>query len=107
MMHRVKYIDHMDNPDMIVGRYSEMLRYKHTSYAYENELRLIVSRQGDGWENNPCFLRLPLPELGDLIESVVVAPEAEGWFYDAVDDLSQRYGFGGSVQRSKLSFVRI
>lgn len=107
LVHRVKYINHVDNPDMIVGQYSDMLQYKHESYAYENELRLIVPRQHDGWDNNPTSLRLPLANLNDLVRSVVVAPEAEDWFFDAVIDLTRRYELKTPVRRSKLAFMQI
>ena len=107
LIHRVKYINHVKNPNMIVGRYSDMLQYKHESYAYENELRLIVPRQDNGWKDNPLFLRLPLTNLGDLVRSVVVAPEAEDWFFDAVKDLSRRYELDAPVRRSKLAFMQI
>lgn len=107
LIHRVKYINHVKNPDMIVGHYSDMLQYKHESYGYERELRLIVPRQGKGREDNPPFLRLPLAHPGDLVRSVVVAPEAEDWFFDAVNDLSRRYGLDAPVHRSKLASMRI
>lgn len=107
LIHRVKYIDHVSNPDMVVGHYSDMLRYKHKSYAYEKELRLIVPRQDADWEKNPEFLRLPIANLHDLVRSVVVAPEADDSFFDVVSDLSSRYGLDAPVRRSKLSFMRV
>lgn len=107
LIHRVKYINHLKNPDMIVGQYSDMLRYKHESYAYEKELRLIVPRQDIRWEKNPQFLRLPLTNFSELVRSVVVAPAAEDGFFDAVNDLSRRYGLDAPVRRSKLAFMRI
>jgi hypothetical protein len=107
LIRRVKYIDHVKNPDMVVGHYDEMLRYKHESYRYEKELRIIIPRQGAGWEGNPSYVRLPLQNLNDLVRSVVVAPEAETWFYDAINDLSIKYELNAPVRRSKLVFMRI
>ena len=107
LIHRVKYIDHVKNPDMIVGHYSEMLRYKHESYSYEKELRFIVPRQGKGWGDNPEYLRLPMKNVSDLVRSVVVAPEAEDWFFDAINDLSRRYELDAPIRRSKLAFMKV
>jgi hypothetical protein len=107
LIHRVKYIDHVKNPDMVVGHYHDMLRYKHQSYRYEKELRVIVPRQEKGWEKNPNFLRLPLKNLNDLVRSVVVAPEAETWFFDAISDLSIKYELKAPIRRSKLAFMKI
>jgi len=92
---------------MLIGKYSDVLRYKNESYAYENELRLIVPRQGKGWESNPQAIRLPISKLSDLVRSVVVAPEAENWFYDAVSDLCKRYELDAPVRRSKLAFMPV
>lgn len=107
LIHRVKYIDHLANPDMVVSSFSDMLRYKHKSYAYERELRLIVPREDTDWKTNPKFLRLPLKTLSDLVRSVVVAPEADDEFFDAVSELSRRYNLDAPVRRSKLSFMRV
>lgn len=103
---RVQYVNHPKSPDMVVGRYIDMLRYKHEAYAYEKELRLIIPRQGGRLDDNPRFLRLPLIDVGNLVRSVVVAPEAEDWFYDAVADLVRRYDLNAPVRRSKLAFMR-
>lgn len=107
LIHRVQYIDHSKAPDMVVGHYTDVLRYKNESYSYENEIRLIVPRQGKNWESNPSGIRLPIPKLSDLVRSVVVAPEAEDWFFDAVSDLCLRYELGAPVRRSKLAFMPI
>ncbi len=107
LIHKVEYIDHVKSPDMILGHYHEMLRYKHESYGYENELRIIIPRQGKDWEKNHPYIRLPVQNLGDLVRSVVVAPEAEDWFFDAIYDLSRKYELNAPVRRSKLAFMTV
>jgi hypothetical protein len=107
LLHRVRYIDHSKNPDMVIGDYTEMLRYKNESYSYENELRIIVPRQGRNWKNNPLGIRLPVPQLSDLVRSIVVAPEAEDWFFDAVQDLCEKYHLQVPVRRSKLAYMTV
>ena len=102
---RVRYLDHFKNPDMIIGSYTDTLECKHEAYEYEKEVRIIVSRQGDEWENNPPSIRLSSGDLNDLICSVVVSPEAETWFFDLVEDVSRRYGVSSPVRRSKLTYL--
>ena len=37
-LHKVNYIDHVENPDMIGGRYTSMFEYKHKAYEYQQEV---------------------------------------------------------------------
>jgi hypothetical protein len=41
---KVRYIDHFKNPDMIIGTYTDPLRFKNLAYAFEHEVRIVVSR---------------------------------------------------------------
>lgn len=102
VIHKVKYIDHFRNPDMIVGAATDLLRFKHEAYRYESEVRIIVSRQR-GWQSNPPGIRLPLGQLNEIIRSIVVAPEAAPWFFDLVEDVTRKYGISSPVRRSKLT----
>jgi len=99
------YIDHVSNPDMIIGNYSDPLQFKHQAYEFENEVRIIVPKQGEDWENNPSGIRLPIFDLNEMIQSVVVAPEADKWFYELVEDVTQKYGVTSPVEKSKLTFL--
>jgi hypothetical protein len=105
VVHRVSYIDHSKNPDMVIGRYTDVLRFKNEAYDYEKELRLIIPRQGKAWEKNPIGINLPISKLSDLVASVVVAPEAEDWFIEVVKDLCRRYRLGVPVRRSRLAYM--
>jgi hypothetical protein len=105
LIHKVQYIDHFKNPDMIVGRYTDFLRFKHKAYRYEAELRMIVPRQHSQWENNPSAIRLPVRNLNTLFRSVVVSPEAELSFYNLIKDVSQKYGITKPIRRSKLTWL--
>jgi len=102
---KVQYIDHFKNPDMIVGHWHDLLRYKHEAYQFEEELRFVIPQQGQGWEANPVEIRLPVDDLNGLIRSVVVAPEAKPWFFDLIKDVTEKYGVTRPVHRSKLSFM--
>ncbi len=105
LIHRVKYIDHFKSPTMVVGRYTDLLRFKHEAYKFEDEVRLIVPRQHDQWESNPEGIRLPIEDLNMLIRSIVVAPEASAWFYELIKDVTVRYGIASPVRRSKLTYL--
>ena len=102
---KVEYIDHLKNPDMIIGHYSDPLRFKHKAYEYETEIRVVISRAGTETDKpNPKGIRLPI-NLDTLVKSVVVAPEADSWFYDLVSDVTSKYRLSAPVIKSELAYV--
>ena len=103
---KVRYVDHFKNPNMIIGTYSDPLRFKNSAYFFEKEVRIVVSRiqKNKSRSAKPEGISLPV-ELDDLIRSVVVAPEAQPWLYDIVADLSDRYGLKSPIRRSKLTYL--
>ena len=100
---KVQYVDHRKIKTFVIGHYTDVLEYKNLAYAYEDELRVIVPQQGEGWEANPAGLRLPVPNLDALIRSIVVSPEADPSFKVAVEDLCRKYGLSSPVRRSVLA----
>ena len=101
---KIKYIDHFRNPDMIIGSYSDPLRFKHRAYKFESEVRVVISRiRRVSESSNPTLLKLPV-HLKSFIRSVVVAPEAGSWFFELVEDLTARYNLDVPVRRSKLTY---
>jgi hypothetical protein len=105
--HKVKYVDHRRVRNYAIGPYSDVLQYKSDAYGFEKELRVVVPQQNEGWEKNPMGLRLPLPMVDALVRTVVVAPEAEPSYFDAVRGLCEKYGLKAPVHRSMLSFMPI
>jgi len=103
----VRYFDLHKGPPrtFFLGNYQDLLRCKHTAYQYENEARLIVPYEGADWKSAPPGLRLPIDDPNDLIRSVVVAPEAQPWFFDLVEDITRRYGVKSPVRHSKLAYM--
>ena len=106
-MHKVKYVDHRRVRNYIIGQFTDVLQYKSDAYKYERELRIVVSQQENGWENNPIGIRLPLASVDSLVRSVVIAPEAESGTFEAVKELCKRYGLKAPVRRSTLSFIKV
>jgi len=90
-----------------MASFTDVLQYKSDAYKYERELRVIVPQQGNGWETNPIGIWLALPSVNSLVRSVVVAPEAESNFLEAVRELCKRYDLKAPVRRSKLSLVPV
>lgn len=100
----VRYIDHFKNPDMIVGRPSNLLEFKHEAYRFEKEIRIIVPRQA-AYKENPESLRLPLGDLNNFIRSIVVGPEASSSFFNVIKDVTKKYGVSSPVRHSKLTHL--
>ena len=105
LLHKVQYIDHFINPDMVIGYYTDILRFKNEAYEYEKEVRVIVPRQSDDWEKNPYGIRLEIKDLNAFIGSVVVCPEAEPWFVELIQDVCIKYNLSAPVKVSELAFL--
>lgn len=103
LIRKVKYIDHFENPNVIINDYTDPLHYKNEAFEFEREVRLILPQQSN-WEQNPEGLRRPIANLNELITGVVVAPNAGNWFLELVQDLGQRYGLKAQVKLSQLAF---
>ncbi|ALQ50423.1 hypothetical protein ATY38_03740 [Nitrosomonas ureae] len=101
--HKVRYVDHRRVRNYVIGNYTDVLQYKSDAYKYEKELRVIVPQQEDGWEKNPIEVRLALPSVDTLVRGVIVAPEADSNFLEAVRELCKRYDLKAPVKRSRLS----
>lgn len=106
-LHKVTYVDHRRVRNYVMGRFTDVLQYKSDAYKFERELRVIVPQQEDGWETNPIGIRLALPSVDALVRSIVVAPEADPSFLEAVRELCRRYGLKAPVKRSMLSLVHV
>ena len=102
IIERVNYIDHFKDPDMIIGKYTDPLRFKHEAFDFEREVRLMITMQ-QNWKNNPEGIRRPISDINDLITGVVVAPDAGTWFLELVQDLAHRYELKAPVKMSQLS----
>lgn len=98
----IKYIDHFENPDMIIGRLSDPLEYKHVAFEYEREVRALLS-EGENWKNNPEGKRVGIGDINSLITSVIISPDADDWFVELVEDLAKKFGLKCAIRRSQLS----
>jgi len=96
----VVYIDHSGKlPDGIYTLGHNTFGLKHEAYSFENEVRMIVTRDS---LKEPCPLRLKI-RPNDIIEKIIVSPEAGDWFYNLVSSVSKRYRINAPVEHSKLT----
>ncbi len=83
-----------------------MFGYKVLAYKYEREVRIILDKTPGNLGRNE---REPSDEIflsidpNDVIRSVVVAPEAEPWFFTLVKNVTKRYQVESPVTKSILA----
>ncbi len=102
-LYKVKYIDHKNIKNYSIGAPRDVLQYKSYAYRYESELRMVTPSH-DKHEGS-MGIRLQLKSIDSLIRSIVLAPEADDAFVEAISDLCKRYGIKAPVRRSRLSFI--
>jgi len=102
IIEKVEYINHFNDPDMVVGRPTDPLRFKHVAFDFEREVRLLLPMQKE-WRRNPDGVKRPIRDLNDLVTGVVVAPDAGAWFLELVQDLCIRYELKARVTMSQLA----
>jgi hypothetical protein len=96
----VVYIDHSDKlPDGVYSLSCDTFGLKHEAYSFENEVRMVVTRDS---LKSPSPLRLKV-KPNDIIEKIIVSPEAGEWFYNLVQSVSKKYHIAAPVEHSKLT----
>ncbi len=105
---RVKYVDYQRT---FIPEHSGFAPYlfKRQSFEHEREVRAICVKHPQG--NAPlaaapdiCETGLYLAvDLGKLIQEVVVAPFAEGWFLELTQAVATRFGLEAPIRRSSLA----
>jgi hypothetical protein len=83
--------------------------YKRKSFAHENELRAIQNLSGVDSYTDLMPTRSPLEDgvwhnmdIGELIETVYIAPQVGKWFFDLVSEEVRVYGYSFPVKKSLL-----
>jgi hypothetical protein len=99
---KVRYIDHAGRlPNGVYAMDESVFGLKHVAYSFEKEVRIVVTRPiGEV----PGSIRLPV-NLEQFLVKIVVAPEADEWFFDLIVDVARRYKVVAPVQRSALTFL--
>jgi len=77
------------------------LQYKHKSYSFENEYRLLVAHKNRGERQNDGII---LPIKKTFIKKVILSPQSSDIFKDSVIDSLRKYNFDNvMVENSILS----
>lgn len=100
---KVSYVKHWRDPSLNIKPYSNVFSYKVEAYAYEKEVRIILDRFDEEFDN-------PIEEQGmriavranNLLRSIVIHPEAPEWYAQLVRDVANKYGITACVKRSML-----
>ena len=105
----VKYIDY-ETESIPLGNVFNYFLHKRKSFEHEHELRALIWETG---VTNDGHLQRDIPaeqagilvsvELTELLEEVVIAPQAQDWFLELVIALVKHYGLLLKVRKSSLS----
>lgn len=101
---KVRYIDHAERlPNGVYGLDENIFSLKHVAYSYEKEVRIVVTRPiPREQETVASAIRIPV-DLEQFLRSIVIAPEAEDWFFNMVVDLAAKYNVVAPVRQSELT----
>lgn len=93
---KIKYIDegHLEGYDMYLRRYMR----KRRAFEHEREIRAIFYDKDQKSKSQPGVLIAT--QLDVLIERIVIAPRAEGWFGDIVKSIVSKLGYQFEVVTS-------
>lgn len=73
---------------------------KRPHFSFENEVRLYIrSKLKHKSCDSPLGYNIPV-DLGKLIDSVYVHPDAPDWFYSAITNLTGKYGITAEVKKA-------
>lgn len=96
----VTYIDHSGGlPDGIYTLSNNTFGLKHEAYEFEREVRMVVTRIS---LEQPSPLRLKI-KPNDIIEKIIISPDAGEWFFDLVKSVSKKYRITAPIEYSKLT----
>ena len=92
---QVHYNEYGEND--FIGLHPEW--HKRKSLSYENEVRLIIRRDSNIY--NEWGVNIPV-DINALIQEIVISPEANTWFLNVVQDLCAKYNVSSPVKTSNI-----
>lgn len=108
-MGTVNYINHhVDVMPPNNGLYPVMHKFK--SFEHEREVRLVIWKRNPGTSNPellntyPPGLEVPI-DINSSIENIFVSPVAGNWFFEAVKNVTQKYGIRTPISKSTLALL--
>ncbi|MDP1886668.1 MAG: DUF2971 domain-containing protein [Polaromonas sp.] len=97
----VKYID-FERDSFNAGNMFEAFLHKRKSFEHEKEIRAIAPFGMPPDRLTAEARNIPV-DLGELIESVVIAPTAPDWFFEVVEQTTRKFGFNFPIEKSTLT----
>lgn len=110
----IKYQNY-DHVQMPVGNLFFPIYHKRIEFINEQELRLCILHHQDGgdfrydgesnyatFDHYPPVISVPC-DLKELISEIIVAPFADPWVVDAIENLVAKYELSAPVRRSSIA----
>lgn len=98
---KVHYVDEGDlipEPEGLNGL--DAVLWKRKSFQFEKELRVVaIARFEQLYRDNGIYVPV---DLHQLIEKIVISPQAPAWFFELVFLIASKYELGDKVQSSRL-----
>lgn len=108
---KINYIDYEKETFENMNIFYSIL-HKRLSFEHERECRAIIWKCGNHkgpdplpltvLENNSAGILIKAP-LNDLIQKVVVSPNAPSWFIEVVKNTSEKFGYNFNITSSEQS----
>ena len=102
----IHYLDHQKDK-MLDGNMNYPVIHKHEAYNFEDEVRLIHLIKQSYWEMD--WSKEEVEEgiyintnLNELIEEVVIGPYSPKWFYELIQNISDKYKLNKPIKKSLL-----
>ncbi len=107
---RVKYVDYQNTFIPERNAFSPYL-HKRKSFEHEREVRAIhmsvpQSNEDSPFQTGPDVTETGLyleVDLGELIQEVVIAPDADAWFVELAQSVAAKFGVEAPITRSTLA----
>lgn len=84
---------------------------KALPFSFEKEIRIIALNSKVDLvkftENQTNGINMKINSLSELIDKIVISPNAESWFKECVQNLCSQYGLNVAVETSSLKRERI
>jgi len=100
---KVSYIRHWNDPEIEVNPYSNIFSYKVKAYDYEKEVRVIIDRFKDNFDDEMIDEGMYVNvSINQILRSIVISPEAPPWFKDLINGVVGKYKISAPIRKSRL-----
>ena len=108
---KVQYINY-DTSEIPQGPFQPFI-HKRIQFESEQEIRSLALElphstlefERDNPKEEGMYVEILPEDLNDLIDGVYISPTAPKWFYTLVDDITKKYDYDFSVEKSQMSGI--